>query len=497
MLRLALLVAVAACARRGVVTDDDKPDPPVVACVDPADLGAVPDDDKPDTAAIQRAIDIATAEHKRVCLGRGVFLVERPPRRGQEWGSLMIRSGPIEIAGAGPGTVIRMSGSGRREDWRAIQITGARGVYLHDFTIDGLGAFDTEEQTHLIEVVHGSSDVTINRMTLGPMRRPEQQVGAGIGGDCIRLLGRLGAEVSDVTIANSTLTACDRSGIALQRGLRRIVITHDVITGTGDQSIDFEPTGSGSIEDVIMIGLVIEHHPEAQGPDAIAIGGNGKFTTRRVVLADSKITGGSIRLLDVADVHLLRNRVDGPRGSRAPTISLMRGTTGVRIAGNTLHRPATAPPGPVIAATHLAGRTTRELAIVDNTIEQATPSAVVRLTSASAVEVRRNRLAYRGGDAAMPLINVSAVLGDVAGVSVAENEIAGEASAILVIGNRDHAIKRVDVRGNTAPLVPVSIRCSGRAVAFEQITGDQHGVRKVACRDVQVRERTVAPLPLR
>lgn len=471
-----------------------------ISCIDPSRYGAVPDDGKPDTAAIQQAIDAAASSGGNVCLGKGVFHVERRNGRKKEWGSLTITKGPLEMYGVGAETVIRMTGPGRKDDWRAIEIKGVRGVYLHDFAIDGLDAYDTEEQTHLIIVAPGSADITINRMALGPMRKSGERVGAGIGGDCIRLLGEIGAEVEDVVITNSTFTNCDRSGISLQRGLRRILIAHNTIQGTGDQEIDFEPTGKGDIQDVMMLDLTLKHYADAQGSEVIAIGGNGKYLARRVTLADSRIEGGGIRIIDVADLQILRNKVDFGAGNKTPVISVMRRGGNIRIAKNTIIRPATAGPGPILAATHLAGQVPRGIALEDNTIQQETASPVVRMTSVGGVVVQRNKIAYTGADATMPIVHVSAVLNDVESVAVTDNEITGDADAVLMVGNRDHRIRFVEVRGNKALRTPSSIRCNGKAEGFENISSDESGARQAVCKGVMlqpVRARLSAPTKLR
>lgn len=437
-----------------------------VACVDPATYGAIPDDGQPDTAALQRAIDVAVDAGGKLCLPKGTFQVERT----RELGSLMITRGPLEISGSGPQTVIRMTGDGARADWRAFEIRGARGVYFHDFTIDGLEAFNTREQTHLIEVAPGSADITIDHMTLGPMRRPDQAVGQGIGGDCIRLLGKPGAEVSDVLITNTRLFACDRSGVSLQRSLRRIVIAHSTIADTGDQEIDFEPTGKGTIEDVALLDLAIHRNPAAQGGWAIAIGGHGPYPARRVTLADCRIDGGGIRILDAVGVQILRNTIaNGAR--KTPSIIVLRKAADIRIAHNRITRADPGAAAPVLAGSHLHGYAPRGVVFEHNDVHQAGAASVVNLHSVSGVVVRDNRVAYTApaGSRHAPVVNVTAVLGDVAGVTVADNHVTGDTGAVLAINHGRHRLSFVDVRGNIAPLAARELECRGTPAAFAHV----------------------------
>jgi hypothetical protein len=454
----------------------------VATCVDPSMYGAVPDDRKSDTEAIQKAIDAAVTGSGKVCLGKGVFHVERT----RELGSLMITRGPLELYGTGSDTVIRMSGSGKRDDWRAFEIKGARKIYLHDFVIDGLDAFDGAEQTHLIEIAAGTSDVTINRMTFGPMRRPDQRIGEGIGGDCIRLLGKRGAEVVDVSITNSTFVDCDRSGIAFQRALKRILIAHTKISGTGDAAIDFEPTGKGDIQDVVMLDLTITHSPDAQGSIAVSIGGHGEDLAHRITLADSKIIGGGIKLLNVADVHILRNTIDYGAGKKIPTIGVMRRGTGVVISKNTITRPASAAAGPIIRAEHNHGHMPRNLTVENNILQQETAAPVIATTSVSGVVVRRNKIRYTGSDPRVSIVNVTAVIGDVDNVSVTDNEIEGDAGAVLSVRARDRLIKTVELRANKAPRTPTTVHCQGKAAGYAAIRTDDGPAARSACKGVQI-----------
>ena len=92
----------------------------LAGCISPAGLGAVPDDHKDDTPAFQRAIDQAIAEQTEVCIPPGVWNLARPPGHA---GSLELTGGPIAIRGAGPGTVLRMTGPGNHRTWACLTRT--------------------------------------------------------------------------------------------------------------------------------------------------------------------------------------------------------------------------------------------------------------------------------------------------------------------------------------------------------------------------------------
>lgn len=454
------------------------------ACVDPATFGAKPDDGKSDTVAIQQAIDQAASRNEAVCLGKGVFLLEKSSTRRQ-WGSLVIHDA-VEMYGVGPTTILRMSGSGGKNDWRAISIANVEGVALHDFTIDGLEAYDTEEQTHLLEIAPGSSNIDIRRMVFGPMRKPTDPVGGGIGGDCIRLLGKVGAEVTDVSITNSKFVACDRSGISLQRAVRRLLIARVSIVDTGDQAVDFEPTGKGDIQDIVMLELDVKHHPNAQGSDVIAIGGNRDDRARGVILADSKIDGGGIRMIDVENVQLLRNTIDFGARKKMPVISIMRRADDVVVANNSLRRPSGAQPGAIIAATHLDKRIPRGVRFEHNKVVQETPAPIVNMNSVGSVVVRRNDIDYRGGDPSIPIVTLTATAGDVDNLTFVDNTIVGGVRALVSLGARDHHIAKIDVRGNRAAATKFSIVCAEGNGGYSKISGDDSSIRQAKCNRIVI-----------
>jgi hypothetical protein len=466
-------------------------------CISPAAYGAVPDDHVDDAPAFQRAIDQAIEAHAEVCVGPGVWTFARPAGR---IGSVELTGGPIVIRGAGPQTVVRMSGPGHHRDWRAFRFRAARDVTIRDLTIDGLDATDTEEQTHLIELGPGTRDVVIAGVTLGPMRRPDQRIGQGIGGDCVRMLGEPGHEVRDVTIADARFVACDRSGIGFQRALRDITLVRDTITGTGDTSVDFEPTGRGEITDVAMVDLTIHHPPDAQGPWAVTIGGIGQDLASRVLVERSTLEGGGIGMLNVASVEIADNLITAHPGSGArPTISVIRRGAAIRIVRNTIARPASADPGFVIRAAHNNGAVPHDITIEDNTLAQATAYPVIGSVSVGGLVVRHNVIDYTAGDPSVSIVQASAELADIAGLVVEDNDVRGAAGALLTASPRkDHTLSAVSLRGNRAGNL-AALRCNGPAAGFAPVRSDQPLPEGSGCRGVEVIEvhpsTAVAPSP--
>lgn len=430
------------------------------SCVSPLTHGAVPGDGVGDEAAIAAAIVDARATDRPVCFPAGVFELARPAR----WASLVIEGGPpVTLRGAGPATILRMTGDGRQGDWRGIELRGgARGITFEDLAIDSLGSHNTEEQTHLVQLSPGVSRVTFRRVQFGPMREPGQPIGAGAGGDCLRLVGERDAMIEDVVVSRSTFLDCDRSGISLQRGLRRIAITRSLFRGTGDSPIDFEPTAPGAIEDVAMIGLRIQRDPAAQGSWGIAIGGYSDDVATRITVANSVLEGGGVGMLNVGDVVLAANDIRHGSGA-GPTISVRRRAHRVLVEGNEIVRPRGAPPAALFEAQHNNGFAPTELVIAANQLRQETSAPVVSSTSVARLEVSANRIQYAGDDPGQFVIDTHAVAADAGRLGVVENRILGAARATLRLDARNRSVEGVELRGNVSEAVGESVTCEAQA----------------------------------
>lgn len=429
----------------------------LASCVDPAAYGAVPDDGRDDAPAFQQAVDQAIAQHAEVCVGPGVWNLAR--REGHV-GAVDVRGGPITIRGAGKQSVLRLTGPGKKHDWRVLYVKNAHDVVIRDLALDALAATDTEEQTHLIELAPDTHDVVIARVAFGPMRRPDQRVGQGVGGDCLRMLGEPGREVHDVVIADSTFTDCDRSGIGFQRALASVLLIRNTITGTGDTAIDFEPTGRGAIDDVAMIDLTVQHPATAQSAWAVSLGGIGMDMANRIALRRVSLEGGGISMLNVAGVEVADSFITShPKMGDRPTISLIRKASDVRIVRTTITRDASSDPGFLVRAAHNNGSAPVGLVIAGNTLEQATPHPLIGAISTSDVTVRDNVVDYTGGDASVTLVLASAVIGDMTGVHIEGNRVTGALAGVITATRRGSHSVGVAVKGNRG--ATEDVRCNG------------------------------------
>src|SRR5262245_24967796 len=122
---LAVLLTVA--ASRGAAA---APGPNAAGCFDPADFGATPADAR---QGAQAALDAAVAAGGgRVCFGIGHWRLSRAPVGSYDrFAALSTHGAHVEIAGAGPGTVLEIAGDqGGGAPWVIALDPGA-----HDITV--------------------------------------------------------------------------------------------------------------------------------------------------------------------------------------------------------------------------------------------------------------------------------------------------------------------------------------------------------------------------
>lgn len=449
-------------------TPTPNPDP---TCVDPVRFGAVPADGRDDREALQRAIDEACGTGRRVCIDAGRFQVGRNPAPGRDGiPSLAVRCAGLIVEGVGPQTVIAMSGSGVRMgtplpgDWRLIDIVGASDVVVRDLALDGSARVDTEEQTHLLQITGPASNVVVERLTL---RLPELEAPADAsacpakmalpssarcrctgtqctlagffgGGDCVRLLGEPNAPVRRVTLRDLVGVACDRSWVAVQRGVEDLLIERGTTHVVGDQAIDFEPTGGEAfgnrpiVKGVVMRDLVLHRGPRAQGGWTVSIGGSGRAVAEDIILERSKLSDGGIHVIDAHDVRLEGLDVTGALRSVVPVVLARKRIVNLSIVDSRIVRPSTAMPGFVLQMNHQSGQAPSDVSIFKSSIVQQTKFPIVNAESLSQLLIAASRLVYEGPQDT-PVIAVIArgVISDAGGPWFLKVELAGAISKLV------------------------------------------------------------------
>lgn len=134
-------------------------------------------------------------------------------------------------------------------------------------------------------------------------------------GDQIRLAADTGVLTSDFLILYNDMDGRDplgargsRSAISFQRGVTRVVIQNNFMTGIlNGQLIDFEPSGTAQISDIDIIGNQLDHN--SQGSPAFTIGGTSGSPATRVVIAFNTIATGGGMVGQLVDRHTIIGNV--------------------------------------------------------------------------------------------------------------------------------------------------------------------------------------------
>lgn len=343
-----LLISACTTSRPSVLSLSAPP------CATAEEYGAIAGDGLDDRAQLQAAIDAAIAGPGCLDLGPGTYHATRRPLVGvQNIPSLKI-TGKLHLRGAGRDlTTLAMLGSGivpgrpAPGDWTLVWITGgAAGVTISDITLDGSERIQTEEQTHLVEVRGPASDTALERLRVVlPVHGPSS------GGDCFRLVGMPAGLVTRTTIRDVHAPVCDRSLLGIQRGVFGAEIYRVQTEQVGDQAIDFEPSGSVVFEcapivrDIWMHDLVLARGSIAQGPDTVAIMGDGCSHADSVRIENSIILDGSVSVMDASNVTLYGLVLQNRAGQGAPVLLARKRVVGLRVLSTSIERVAGSVPG--------------------------------------------------------------------------------------------------------------------------------------------------------
>jgi hypothetical protein len=265
------------------------------------------------------------------------------------------------LVGDGPGSVIRMFGSGRNSDWSMIHIGGnadnlvVRDLYLDGNDLPGLeGVTNVAEHTHLIRIgrsavsAGGARNVKILRCTLA--RAHGDGVAILPAGDAPDGAGGGGEIVSDVQIAHCSFISNNRSGISNQRFTERIQILYNHFEGTSDQDIDFEPT-TGTLDSgprgYLIMGNVFVHSTE---PASVTLSGVGpNIPALRNTFAYNQIYGGGLGMLQAENTSIVGNHIEGGALAGQAVVRMGGHLRGIRFAQNHIVRPSGAIPGQLLS----------------------------------------------------------------------------------------------------------------------------------------------------
>ena len=340
-------------------------------------------------AAIAAAIAAGGA---KICIPAG-YNIPFSQAPSQTYGLYIHNAGAgVPIVFNGDGSTLRPSRPSGSGDFYGIKIVGTGRVVFHGITFSQYGMYNGTEQQHMVQV--GDSATATDDVYFDNCRFVD-----GVGGDGCRLLGQstdggaTGGMVTRVQFHACRFENCDRSGISVQRGVRDIKITGCYFSGTGDQDIDFEPTGQGPDQRFHIVGNTFTR--TAGTSIAITLTGTaGTEPHQHSVFAYNTLIGGYIEALDLGNVLIHGNTIINERagGSATANIEFIRYCKDITISENYIVRGASATAGYCVSAGQSAGYFPENVCIKNNTMYQNTAISAVYLDSVIGSEVNDNKI---------------------------------------------------------------------------------------------------------
>ena len=422
-----------------------------------------PNDGIDDSACIQAELDQECATGDKIMHldpGEWTFKKPTPVPGSRDNASLWVECG-LTIEGSGQGvTTLMMDGDSLATDWSLLRVASKAnapvvGFVLQDLTVAGDKVTNPDEQTHLVHfqstpqapgVIQGS---IVRRVTL---RHP---VVPDVSGDCLRFVGEAATPVVDTLVEDVTFEACDRSGIAVQRGVPGLTLHQLIFKNIGKTAIDFEPSGTGQIRDFSGSYLDI------QG-GGISLGGQSAVDQRAVGLrlTDSKIVGG-LGIIYANDVELDRLTIEAARTDDRGALNI-QATEDVRVTRSSITRLAASVPGPAVRLIGHNSIFTRTVDLEGNRIVSQTDGDVIVIESAQDILVERNRVTYAGPQVgAYYGVFARATGQDIDAIRVANNRFFGPLAGVSRVSGSPFFVRAVQIMGNIGP--GIGLRCEGTA----------------------------------
>jgi hypothetical protein len=305
----------------------------------------------------------------------------------------------------------------------------------------------------MIEVAAGDASV-VTDLVLGPSS-------SGLG-DCIRLLGTDAThQVTRARISQVTALRCGRDAISLQHDVASAAISDSVWNSIGDQDIDYEPTSPGPVTATITGNVMV--HTNHSASVTLSDTGAGNET----VFANNLVMGGNVAAVRANNVTFANNTILGDPSASTPTVDVIRNATGVRVTGNYLVRPASAPASYVLRFTqNNSGLPSNEI-IANNRIVQNTLIQAIYLDSVSKTVVSANNVTmavpWSAGYAIECVSNIAACDQNAFENNVVESPAGTSVAAIALVGSTANAIPtgRNLVLGNIGSGFTNSVLCAG------------------------------------
>ncbi|MGH3699165.1 MAG: right-handed parallel beta-helix repeat-containing protein [Pseudonocardiaceae bacterium] len=295
------------------------------------DFGAAGDGAGDDTQSIQAAINAAIAANGGVVyFPPGTYPVAKDAGPGIFAAFSLSGVSNLVFMGDGPASTIKVQDGTYLGDFMVFRLlAGTTRITFLGLRFDGNKArISADEQTHAIEIFD-ADEIHIERCWFDDTF-----------GDGVRIVGRgataLGGTPLDTAdkllIRDCRFKNWGRSGIGCQRAFKQTRITDNFFeSNSGDQAIDFEPTGATSPVEIIIDGNIIMHGTETI---AFTIGGINFENNQRFTVTNNLILNGAVFGLALEHFTFTNNVIVNSASSGRSALGLIRHVSDGLIADN-------------------------------------------------------------------------------------------------------------------------------------------------------------------
>lgn len=358
------------------------------------DFGAIGDGSGDDTKFIQAAIDAAIANNGGVVyFPPGTYPVAKEAMPGVVSAFSLSNVSNLVFLGDGPASTIKIKDGTYRGDFMTFRLlAGTTRIVFLNLRFDGNKEnISADEQTHSIEIFD-ADEIHIERCWFD-----------NTFGDGVRILGKGAAVVGgqpldtadELIIRDCRFKNWRRSGIGCQRAFKQTRITDNLFeTNSGDQAIDFEPTGATSPVEIVIDGNIIVHGTETA---AFTIGGIDFEHNQKFIVTNNLIINGSVFGLALQHFTFTNNVIVASASGTRPALELIRHVTDGVIADNIIVSSSTIPAVPCVHITFNNGIAPSRLLLARNVIRSLTTG--INIVGANSMQVIDNIIQTNEDDA--------------------------------------------------------------------------------------------------
>lgn len=274
----------------------------------------------------------------------GRHRVERqPPGTYNRFAAVSTHGKNIEIVGAGvDSTTIYADGDAGKSTYNILQFDpGAENITVRDLSIDTLGMFNTEEQTHAIQIGSGvyppGHEAPVSNIRIERVRIHHGGIDGERKGDAIRVGGNTPASrVVNWKCIDVDIMSAGRSGFAMQRNSDFGLISHCYVDGDNirHSMIDDEATGGQGSQGLRIVNCTLIRKNMAQSDNfAISLTSRSHFQ-----VIGNTIIGKGISLVRGNRGHIVGNTIEGYDMNESSVIDIANEVRNVVIEGNVIFR---------------------------------------------------------------------------------------------------------------------------------------------------------------